>query len=227
MKKYALCISGLPYGFKECSNSIIKNIIEPNDCDVFIHGWHNSEQEGELYRPNTKYYRRVPKDPTDEICRIYNPKIALIERQINFNTERYESAYQPKWSLFRTMSMFYTIMQSNRFKIIYEGLNSYKYLGVARIRFDLQIKAPIKFDHLNPSFINVRQDCKHTDFCCNDHFAFSSSANMDIYSDTFQEIDKMYDAKCPYCAEILLGQHLKNNHLKLSDAGIQYNQLDE
>lgn len=226
----AICLSGRPYGLVECAPYIIKNVIEPNNCDVFIHAWHNVEAEGTRYRPNSKYIGRVPIAAEQQLREIYKPKMIFVQPQLPFSTEGYDSIYQPgdKRFIFSIFSMLYSIQRCNQLKLFYEQAYNFKYDAVCRCRFDLVIQNCVNFDLLNLSKINLKDDCKHEEGCCNDHFAVSNSANMDIYSNLFHVIPILYHhMKTPFCNEIFLGRYLAMKKLEKVGINVQWKQLHE
>jgi hypothetical protein len=227
--KSAICLSGLPRGLLECSKSIIKNLIEPNKADVFIHAWDNPEKSGELYRTSHPVFQSKHLESTaSKIIDIYKPKYFLLEPQIQFTTDGFHSIYQPndKYFIFAIQSMFYSIKHSNECKRKYEFDINFKYDAVCRCRFDMIINKPIVFDELDLTKINIKNDCKHEQGCTNDHIAVSSSRNMDIYSSTYNVMYGMYHDGCPWCGEIFLGRWLKKNNLEIVDGGFDYRLLE-
>lgn len=226
MIRSALCLSGRPYGLIECSNSIIKNIIEPNNCDVFIHAWHNEELEGQRYRQHSQFPGLVPKDCVNKIKDIYKPKGLTVERQREFSTADFDSVYQPgdKYFIFAIQSMLYSIQKSNEIKKLYEKDNNIKYDYVCRSRFDMVYDNVIEFAHLDNESIWIYNDCKHETGCMNDHFAVSISYNMDIYSDLYDQIYSMYKDGCPWCNEVFLGRWIQKNGISVKHLDISYKQ---
>jgi len=95
--KVALCLSGIVGGvegkggrgtdtdYVVCSKLLKEFVIEPNDCDVFIHSWSVEHKEN--------------------LVELYKPKSYIFEPQIDFsiNPNRNKSNYQSKW---------YSIIQS-------------------------------------------------------------------------------------------------------------------
>ena len=230
MKKYALCLSGLPYEFARCAPSIIENIIIPNQCDVFIHAWHELSWEGKPYRPNTKFHGICAENTIHQLISTYQQylKDIAIDPQIPFDVSHYQSNYQPtQESRFRTCSMFYSVGRANDLRKHYSRHTNIQYDGICRARLDLEVHTPIIFDNLSTDHVNVRMDCKHTDYCCNDHLAFGGEYVMNVYSNTFWHLNSMYNAGTPYCAEILLGKNLQNHGITLHDGKFEYHNCDE
>jgi hypothetical protein len=227
--KTAVCISGLPRGLKECSKSILDNIILPNNADVFIHSWFNPEKAGSLYRNRHPAFQAKVLNDTDKlIIETYNPKKVVIENQKIFDDKKYFSIYQPndEYFIFAIQSMLYSIQQCGTLKAEHENLLNFKYDAVCRIRFDLLIKEPIYFNSLNLDYVNIKMDCTHKMFCCNDHIAVSNSKNMDVYFNTYSAIEELYRSGTPFSGETLLGDWLFNNGIKIIDGNFTYSLLE-
>jgi hypothetical protein len=228
--KSALCLSGQPKGLLECSDSIIKNIIEPNNCDVFIHTWWNPNDVGKLYRNSRPEFKsKVLADLPDKLTQIYKPQSMIIEEQVQFPYWVADSKYQPgdKGFVFAIQSMFYSIKMSNLLKSIYENQLNQKYDYVMRSRFDLYYHEPILFDFLPIDQITTKNSCTHTNYCVADHWAVSSSENMDIYANTFNNIYKMYSEGIIWCGELFLGKQLLDHKLTVNNLDIRYDLLEK
>lgn len=225
----ALCLSGQPKGLLECSDSIIKNIIEPNDCDVFIHTWWDEETVGQKYRGGRPEFKSmVLPDVPKHIKQIYKPQSMLVEKQIQFPNWVADSKYQPgdKAFVFAIQSMFYSIKMANMLKRIYEDQAGCEYDAVMRSRFDLQFNQPIKFNELDLKKITTKNSCTHTNYCCADHWAVSNTDNMDIYSSTFDHIYNMYANGIIWCGELFLGKQLEKNQISINNIDIDYQLLE-
>lgn len=226
----ALCLSGQPKGLLECSESIIKNIIEPNNCDVFIHTWWDKDTVGEKYRTSRPEFKStvIPNVP-ELICEIYKPKSILVEKQIQFPNWVADSAYQPgdRNFIFAIQSMFYSIKMSNLLKRVYESQIGHQYDAVIRSRFDIFFHEPLVLDLLPLNKISTKNSCTHTDYCVADHWAVSSSSNMDTYSSTFDQIYRMYQEGIIWCGELFLGKQLQNHGIQLNNINIAYDLLEK
>ena len=89
-----------------------------------------------------------------------------------------------------------------------------KFDWVIRSRFDFAINAKIPFEELDNSKLHI-PNCRMVpsrDFG-NDQFAFSSSENMDKYSDTFNRIDEFYDSGTQMMCEDLMSANWKQSGL--------------
>lgn len=221
----AICLSGQPRGMFECYDNLVKNVLEPNDWpDVFIHCWYDPNEEGEQYRHDLPF-QKPGKRLHESFEKMYNPIVYKTEPQIEFpGLETYNSILQPDDERFikSIQSMFYSIHECNYLKLQYELYNEFSYDMVMRLRFDLQIYEPIIFENYDKSVLNVYNDCRHECGCLTDHIALSSSENMDYYSQTYNNIERMYNSGCPFCAEIFLGRTLKECEVKIQHQEWKY-----
>ncbi len=220
--KVALCLSGRPYGLEKCFPSIYENIIAPNNAEVIFHAWHNKELEGTRYRQHDQFPGLVPIDCERKLLDLYKPKAYIIERQRNFPTEGLNSIFQPDdpTFIFSIQSMLYGIQRA--IGLAYWG----EYDVICRCRFDLMFHEKIIFKNLDLSKVNLYNDCGHEPGCANDHFAVSSTANMEVYANLYNQILPMYRAGVPFCNEVFLGRWLKANGIKISHIeGMKYNQF--
>ena len=110
--KIALCLQGLssglndkgdPVSFESSAETIKKNIIDPNNADVFIHSW----GEDALISENIKS--------------IYSPKSYIFEKQISFtSSENVPSSLSDPLKYHSTKSRWYSHGKSLSLKKQYE-----------------------------------------------------------------------------------------------------------
>lgn len=242
-KRYALILSGQPRCRPQVIESIIQNIILPNNCDVFGFFW--------VYdKGDYKYVWDVPnKDVVNrdieviDNCQYYiqhmAQRIPFTElvgcKQIDFPLEKYPGGEEDKITIqthgqhvydesmkrwnFTIQSQWYSVWAVNEMKKRHEEKHGFKYDGVFRLRTDIFIERPMYFDSYDTSKMHVtlKNDRSHYDF-----FAFSSSENMNIYCDYFQQLEEVY--KEPYKqfseTEIHLLRYLRN---KFGPENIEHN----
>ena len=113
--------------FVKCAKLFQKNIIEPNNCDVFLHSW-SVEQRNELEA-------------------LYHPVDVIFEPQINFNINGHV--------LFRSHSKWYSIKETIKLKTLYESHSNSIYDWVMIARFDLMILEPFIFESLNSKLLHL------------------------------------------------------------------------
>jgi hypothetical protein len=191
--KIALCFSGQPRGLKVAYNYYKENLLDLYDVDVFCHSWNS--------------------DVNDDILKLYNPKSYKFEDYI-FD-ESYDGKYTntpnpEKYPPRFTLSSFYSISQSSILKNEYETKNNFVYDWVIRTRYDFALNVKIPFEDLCSNKIYV-PNCHMTpekDFC-NDQFAFSNSAFMSKYMNTFSNIDEYYETGVELIGERMLQANIK------------------
>lgn len=200
--KIALCLSGQPRMVEAGYEFVKKNILDGNDVTVFCHTWYNSTDE------------TVPS------IHLYEPEVCAFERSIDPDLSKYTRVPppQPNWKVknpaLSTYAQLYAINKCNELKSIYEEQNNMKFDWVIRSRYDFAINVRIPFNELDNSKLYI-PNCRQTpgrDFG-NDQFAFSSSENMDKYSDTFNRIDEFYDSGVQMMCEDLMSANWKANNL--------------
>jgi hypothetical protein len=156
----AICLHGLSLGrntlrditrsnpdndWKRFTKTILSNLIENNNADVFIHTWEHDE--------------------INQIINVYKPKLILSEPQRSFNPffsneilnidkEDFglymRNGYNPLiYTHPRIFSYTYSFDRSDSLRQSYELQHGFKYDYVIKMRFDMQILKPInvtKFD---------------------------------------------------------------------------------
>ena len=199
--KIALCVSGQPRGLATAFQYVKKNLLDKHDVTVFAHLW---------------------QDSTKDLAPLwmYEPKKFELEQPMNPDLSKYTRVPppQPNWKVKdpvrSTYNQLYAILKCNELKLVYEEENNMKFDWVIRSRFDFAINAKIPFEELDNSKLHI-PNCRMVpsrDFG-NDQFAFSSSENMDKYSDTFNRIDEFYDSGTQMLCEDLMSANWKQKGL--------------
>ena len=163
MKK-AISFSGQSRFVVEGLETLRKNLHDFENYDIFIHTW-----EGNLNKD----------------CYLYDPKMITIEAQKNVVppiVKEYSNA------AFVHFSMFYTMKESLNNVAQYEQTHNFKYDLVIRTRFDISLETK-----LNPEEYNLSEGVYSPDVCANpavisDWLNFSTSDNMKLYSDIYDNI---------------------------------------
>lgn len=117
--------------YRNCAKTILHNIINVNDCDVFIHSWSVGAE----------------KDLVD----IYKPKKYLFEPQNTFNyalTSK-ERIHPEKGQAFRTTSHYVSIKRGIHLKNQYEQEQGFKYKWVLVFRFDYVVLKKLDLEGLD------------------------------------------------------------------------------
>ena len=201
--RVAVCLSGQPRGALKTFPYIYKNIIEPNNADVFIHM---------NYDENNRYMEKTHLDNGICICEpeidkkiidLYKPIHYLVENpknmfkpNINFAEKRLENVMKMnkhrnfsrdecKKHIFKQYhSMCYSIYKCNELKETYANENGFVYDYVVRLRFDALPYDPIYILDKDPNFIYYL-NLNHPDQLISDWFNFGSNSIMNIYSSIY------------------------------------------
>jgi len=198
--KIALCLSGQPRCFDQGFVFHYHNIIKHNDVDVFCHVW--------------KF------DDVDSLIELYKPKKIIVEEMITPDLSKYTRvpAPTPNWKVknpaLSTYAQLYAIDKVFSLKRQYEIENNFQYDWAIRSRYDFAVNFKIPFVELNKNYLYI-PNCRMTverDFG-NDQFAFSSSENMDKYSDTFNQLDYFYDNGTIMIGEEMMSANWKQKKL--------------
>ncbi len=84
--KVAVCLFGHLRTYKKCYKSIIKNIIHPNNADVFMHTWDTLESETATWHNKKTKNRPISPQEQHTIQRIYTTQGFVCEKQIQPKT---------------------------------------------------------------------------------------------------------------------------------------------
>lgn len=193
--KVALCISGQPRSFEKGYDYIKKNLLDHYDVDVFIHTWNYS------------------RELLQKIIDVYANSIATVEATETFNDayfDRYTRVTSEAFPARNTGHMFYSLFKANQLKLEYAMRNDIHYDVSIRCRFDYALSIVPSLSHVEVGKIyvpNERQDPERT--MCNDQFAYGDSRTMDLYSQTFMNMNKLYEEGYNFNAEELLSGNLK------------------
>lgn len=202
--RVAVCLSGLPRFYKEAHRNIMDTLVIPNDADVFIHTWTNSEEE------------------TNDIVNLYKPVKFLIEPQRKFintrmNHDKMLASYARYYTQgnFTTMlySSWYSINQSNTLKEHHRLENNFTYDCVIRARFDTVFNMPIVCSNFNMNVLNIANRDLPVPEMVDDRFAFSSNNIMNAYAAGFNMIDVIHKKRLGidgvFCGETIVYEILK------------------
>lgn len=217
--KLALCLSGQPRYLDVGYNSI-KQLLDFYDIDVFIHTWYDEDLVGQQYEMSEllRYNRRCirEKNVIDNIKMLYSPKQIIHEPSRIFET------YDANYGLClpnSVHSMFYSIYKSNELKKLFEFENKFTYDAVIRCRFDIVIENFL-LDDIDTSKYYVSGEIHRSGQynIPNDQFCISSSSNMDLYSNLFNNLEQYYkNGFREFVGERLLSYHITTINNKQFD----------
>lgn len=236
--KVALCISGQARSVEENFKNIEKNLIKPNNADVFIHTWFDEKDVGLRFcnkqeQEKSFINKAVLKPSTKEVITSnYKPALISIQKQIEFlpidlqalRHDDEKNPYKNRWYIRPQfcLSMFYSIMVCNDLKSTYELENNFIYDTVIRTRFDLALDKEYNMENFDQSYMHVN-DHSHNHYSKQDVFAFSNSKNMNAYADTFNRVNVLMGKhNVEFCPEILLGANLALSSIETRPVGGSY-----
>jgi hypothetical protein len=216
--KVALCLSGQARFVEQCYNEVLyPYVLEGNNIDIFIHTWNIDKSQINKHFINGGGHIMGPVIKENQIqstLDLYNPISYKVEPQIQFELGKFPERTLPDIRSDYLYSMFYSIYQSNKLKSEYEIKNNFKYDWVIRSRFDIKLNSKINFNEFDNNVINNPSGCFNNDHGYTDCFAFSNSANMNIYSDTYNHIDDcMNDPTLQLCGEYILRRWIDINNI--------------
>ena len=214
--RVALCLSGQPRNASKTFPFILKNIIEPNNADVFIHM---------NYDPNNLYIERGHKDNGNclfepdidkKVIEWYKPKSHMIEPPRQFanpnvkvpksrleSYKRMNSAQNWSESQHRdhivkqTYRMFYSIFKCNELKESYALSNGFVYDYVIRLRFDTYPEHPLQLSQLGDQGRDYLyyQPMNQPDGQISDWMNIGGNTVMNAYSSIYMNIEYLNSYK--------------------------------
>jgi hypothetical protein len=224
--KIGVLFSGQPRCIDKCLPYWKENLFDQYDTTHYMHCWWDYTKIGQRYRTSRNEFQAIVLSDTLKIlAEDYKLKQHLyLQTPISFPTD-FKSTIQPNdpGFIFAIQSMWYS-----RFKVwqLFRGcdhLESYDWIIVSRI--DLTFFEKLHFN-LDPEYIHTYHDCKHTDYCLNDHFAIMKPDLIKYYCGLYVEIYRLYAEGVPYCSETFLGAFLKEQQIKSKHYNIKYKQAE-
>jgi hypothetical protein len=206
--KVAVCFSGLPRFIQECAPYWRNCLLEPYDCDVFVHTW----RQGPAQDCHT----------TQLITHMYQPVRYQMEAAPQFDVTSYTTRIWPhRVTPQAQFSQFEGIRRAQLLRQMQEQVRGARYDVVIRARFDWYLKA-IKLEQ-NPC-VNVARTPTldgHTFTYddvplvgISDQFAYGTSEVMDVYATTVENMPYLYHAHgVDFCGELFLRAHLHEHHM--------------
>jgi hypothetical protein len=207
--KIAVCISGQPRSAEEAYPLIYKNIILPNQADVFIH-MNYSKNDSYIERShadNPYKSSQFPPNIDEKVIQLYQPVSYLIEepkpfskpgfrfppsriaRSMSMNAHNgWTEEEHCKHMVKQITSMYYSIFKCNELKETYALTNNITYDYVIRIRFDIKPNLPLCCINYDPSFIYY-QEMSQPDELISDWINFGSNTVMNVYSSMYFMVD--------------------------------------
>lgn len=139
--KIAILLFGHLRDFEICADSIKDNVIQDNECDVFIHTWDESEVKTVSWHQQRTKMKSIDSSIMDTIKKKYNPKKFYIEHQDVYPKERIiESPYINglRSSTAGIYWMFYSMKKANEMRKQYQKESGTEYDIVLVTRPDVR-----------------------------------------------------------------------------------------
>jgi hypothetical protein len=219
--KVALCLSGHFRSYERVYPILKQSIIDPYHSDVFIATWDSVGFDG--VRGDHQFMNLKLNE--ESLRTLFSPKKMFIEPQKKWDTSKYQVIHNiglrnPEI----IFGMFYGIFAANKLKSEFEQENNFKYDVVIRSRADLffesilpanELKEASENNHVYvPKFGNYNG--------LNDQFAFGCSDSMNLYCDTYPNLDKFYDEGCKWHSETMVKFTVNHFNIPISRTDIRY-----
>lgn len=200
-KQVAICISGQIRMFDQTKTSLIEYILKPLQNLGFV----------------VKIFAHFPKEESsflDQDASFFDSFISEIEPDLDISFfQNVEGIMERKWNkspIQSYLKQLRSIYMSNQLKIEYEMKNQMKFDWVIRTRFDNEFLNNIEnLLFCDNSYFYFP---KHDNWMgYNDRFCYSSSENMDFYSDKWNFITNYYNEVGNLHPESFLKWWIKSN----------------
>ena len=202
MIKTALYLCGAIRNLEISAPNIIKYIIEPNNCDVFIHAWNIKNTSYGIHRkqPDTNIDINV-----DKIVDLYKPKLIQLDAQSKCTID-YDFIVPPTLplSIDNFQYMCYSLQQCNRLR----QSSQIKYDYCIRGRFDLIVSKYINVTDYDTAMFNGLKQYDHDPKYISDNFFITSSPNMDYACNLYDNIRRLYNNGVLYNPEMMLTSYI-------------------
>jgi len=218
--KTAVCLSGHLRTFQENYMSVVSNLFNQLECDVFIHTW---DTLGMSYRPlDSRVWNQYTADLKSRIEQLYQPKTLVIEPSRKFEeTPLMRSRLIDFRDIPGILSMFYKVEECNKLKKQYEIEHNFTYDCVIRFRGDLFLEQVFPVDYNTDLKKLYLPFYGHFAGLC-DQIAWGGSAAMDQYSSLYSNIEKYLRMGCPMQPEKLVRFNIEQHKIPLSKVHLKY-----
>ena len=236
-------MSGQSRFLDECYKNISKNIIEPNNPDIFLHTW-DYEEKNEPYKYGGDggwKSKRIDSDSHEKALCLYKPLASKVETTKKFlmpgvSLKRTFEVYSPgtekeaeeagmthseyeKFILSNNLSMWSSIYESTQLMYQHCLSTGQEYDAVIRCRFDINVMTPLIMTQYNQNYLYAIDMAKKYGHIA-DWLNFSNFENMMIYSTTFLAYKKIYSdiekapGAHPICNEMALSINLARHGIQ-------------
>lgn len=215
--KVCLLISGLPRNIDRGYPEILNNLMAPNEPDVFIHTWVDTDTDHVLPQKIVELFK--PKKILMEKQRIFTNTSWKLDRMLAY----YARFYTKERFTEMLYSSWYSIQQCNLLKEQYRLENNIQYDYVIRARFDISYNHIVDCKQYDNTAIHISNRLNLPTEMIDDRFAFGPNGLMNAYCGSFNFLDYVHDLKDPkdgiFCGETLVFEMVKM-------LNIPYKQID-
>ena len=198
----AIVFTGRVNRLEEDAQSVISNLIEPYQADVFMSVW----------KPDTECLRRMVslyKPKALELEDMDAPHVREVLNSVPRKVHDYHGSIRTETNRPNVWMMFYRIAKGNELREEYERANGFTYDCVIRFRFEIGITQPCAVISPEPSTIYIPDGQDHGGVC--DVMSIGDSASMNHYASIFHSLNE-YASKCmPTHPESVTRKHLELN----------------
>ena len=208
--RIALLIAGYIRGIQENIDSIYKNIIQDNECDIYIHIT-DGKMDNKYYNKNTDLQYINDK---------LKPKLLLSSKNLQFANvkEEHQNIYNQNYK--------YTWLYKEMNRMI--ELENINYDIIVKMRPDIHILEPLNYD-IDCNYLYIPKDSKmdikklrnpDDQYIC-DMFAYGTPSSMNAYFDFYTQLDNLIELHG--CVnETLLYHYFEYLNIKYKQVDIQY-----
>lgn len=209
----ALLLTGFIRQYSQCQESIVKNIIEKYNTDVYISTWDKSQSYAKSEVTGVDYYSVINQPYVKGFSVLdydfYMKNKTFIEFQSRlddiFTTNERAKQHGSFW-VERLRDQWYGV--KNGFMLIPNGI----YDIIIRCRMDMKVN---NFDIQYDGFTTPKSHPKNP---YNDHFAYGNEYQMRKYCSLYDEIELMYieDNLDISFAELMLKHYMENRNPRIT-----------
>lgn len=174
---------------EKCFSSVRDNILEFNDCDVYMQTYSDS-------------------NGLETAINLYKPKTVLVESEESVARDM-KPAYPNCYDRMQTVPF-----QWRNLKTVFSMLKSGDYDCVIRSRYDIKFSHPLKLNEFDINNMNIPMGADYLGGIF-DMFAFSSFENMRWYMSIFDHMDSYHDTIGCH-PETMMRHHLTSSPTKFT-----------
>lgn len=169
-KKTAILLYGYTRTYKTTAKSLLKNVAEPNDADIFVYCWDNEGVSNVKTNANTfeinNYKNKMSckedsqgkEVTTKTLENVYGERLKKCSIQKYDNTKfknDSEGVPSPILPIERMFSLYYNITGVMKLLIKYEQENNIRYDNIILARPDLEFYSKIDLKNYNLNLLNI------------------------------------------------------------------------